>query len=73
MGYGTIRLSRRDVGAHRVAWTLTNGPIPAGLVVCHRCDNPPCCNPEHMFIGTQRDNLADMFAKGRWRGFTKAA
>ena len=50
---------------HRLAWEWANGPVPAGMCVLHRCDNPPCCNPDHLFLGTQADNLADMVAKGR--------
>lgn len=50
---------------HRVAWELTNGKIQNGLHVLHRCDNPPCCNPNHLFLGTQNDNNKDMALKGR--------
>lgn len=66
-GYGQIGSGGRGrpLLSHRVSWQLTNGDIPAGMVVCHKCDNPLCCNPAHLFLGTQADNLKDMTDKGR--------
>jgi hypothetical protein len=64
-GYGAFNVGGRMVGAHRLAWELTNGVIAGGMHVCHRCDNPLCCNPGHFFLGTAQDNMDDMSAKGR--------
>lgn len=65
-GYGITGIGgRRNARAHRVAYELARGEIPPGLVVCHRCDNPKCCNPAHLFLGTQADNNRDRHAKGR--------
>jgi hypothetical protein len=70
-GYGQIGMgsktdgTRRPHKAHRVAWELSRGKIPQGMSVLHHCDNPPCVNPDHLFIGTQKDNAQDMGRKGR--------
>lgn len=72
-GYGLVSVARRSRRAHRVSWELANGPAPAGLCVLHRCDNPPCVDPAHLFLGTPADNTADMIAKGRdYRGPRRA-
>lgn len=74
LGYGLFLDNRRRLRAHRVAYALTYGEFPDELVVCHRCDNPRCVRPNHLFLGTQTDNLADMTAKGRRaRGDTSGA
>jgi hypothetical protein len=64
-GYGNLKRDGRYSKAHRVAYELANGPIPKGVRVLHRCDNPPCCNPDHLFLGSQRDNIVDRNTKGR--------
>jgi hypothetical protein len=70
-GYGRMKVSEgsrknfRTVSSHRYSWELWNGKIPDGLNVLHRCDNSACCNPEHLFLGTQKENIHDMHKKGR--------
>ena len=65
LGYGKLGINGRIHYAHRIAWELTHGPIPDLMRVLHRCDNPPCCNPAHLFLGTQGENVQDMHDKGR--------
>lgn len=64
-GYGHFIIGRRDHNAHRLAYELANGPITDGMHVLHSCDNPPCCNPAHLFLGTHTDNMHDMRLKSR--------
>jgi hypothetical protein len=78
VGYGRLKVQLgtrekfRHTPAHRYAWELWRGPIPDGMNVLHACDNRACCNPSHLFLGTQKDNIQDMHAKGRGpRGYKR--
>ena len=64
-GYGMTTVHYRTHHAHRVEWEKVHGPIPEGLYVLHKCDNPPCINVEHLFLGTHADNMRDRNTKGR--------
>jgi len=64
-GYGNVNINGWYTRAHRVAYAFANGGIPPGKVVRHTCDNPPCCNPAHLFTGTQATNMQDAVSKGR--------
>lgn len=64
-GYGAHRFNGKSLGAHRTSWTLFKGEIPIGMYVCHKCDNPGCVNPDHLFLGSAEDNNRDRAKKGR--------
>ena len=64
-GYGRFQLNKRETGAHRAAYVVTHGEVPAGMLVRHACDNPPCCNPAHLYVGTAAENMADRSERGR--------
>ncbi len=66
-GYGIFSIKAILLLAHRTSWVIHFGEIPNGLQVCHKCDNPPCVNPNHLFLGTMRINMDDKMAKGRYK------
>ncbi len=64
-GYGKLRRGKKWMLAHRQAWIDAHGPIPEGMLVLHKCDNPPCVNVNHLYLGTNKDNSRDMYDRGR--------
>lgn len=67
-GYGHFKVFGKTWITHRLAYYLKNNGIPEGMWILHKCDNPPCCNPSHLFAGTNQDNVTDKMTKGRWGG-----
>jgi len=65
VGYGQVKFQGKDYLVHRLVYEFTHGPIPDGMYICHKCDRRACMNPDHLFIGTQKDNIQDMLSKGR--------
>ena len=70
LGYGLLTTNSITTTAHRFSWELLHGPIPLGLNVLHKCDNPPCVRPDHLFLGTQWDNIQDMIDKERQQDYS---
>lgn len=64
-GYGRVGLNNKTISTHKAMFEMFKGPVPSGMFLCHHCDNPKCCNPDHLFLGTQADNMKDCAKKKR--------